>query len=519
MAGQPSLPAAPAASVAGRKRKKNPTPEWEFQQGLAACSRGSDLAGALALYRAAAEKGLHLTAYHFNTLLHICSNALGSPGGGEGGAAGRASSSVATAVGEAFRIFDHMVASGIHPSESTITSMARIAAADEVEGRNGAFELVRDMGTRHGLTPRLRTYGPALFAFCRRAEDAEKAFAVEQHMASTGISPEEPELAALLKVSSEARREGKVYEYLHKLRGSVGRVSPSTADTVERWFESDCAADAGREPWDVGLVKNAVLLNGGGWHGKGWLGKGKWRVQRSNVGPDGCCSCCGERLACVDIDRTETEKFAEAVASLAMAREGKSNFRNFQEWLNNHADYEVVVDGANVGYYHQNFADGGFCLSQVGVVVKELLESGLGKRPLVILHNKRVLALMKNDFNRHLLEDWKAQGALYATPNGSNDDWYWLYASVKLKCLLVTNDEMRDHIFELLGRNFFPRWKERHQVRYTYVKGNLRLERPPPYTLVIQESEMGSWHLPVDDNGEDEKLHAWLCITRGATPK
>lgn len=41
---------------------------------------------------------------------------------------------------------------------------------------------------------------------------------------------------------------------------------------------------------------------------------------------------------------------------------------------------------------------------------------------------------------------------------------YWLYAAIKFKCLLVTNDEMRDHIFQLLGNDFFPRWKERHQV-------------------------------------------------------
>lgn len=28
----------------------------------------------------------------------------------------------------------------------------------------------------------------------------------------------------------------------------------------------------------------------------------------------------------------------------------------------------------------------------------------------------------------------------------------------------MTNDEMRDHIFELLGSSFFLKWKERHQV-------------------------------------------------------
>ncbi|MQL76105.1 hypothetical protein Taro_008493 [Colocasia esculenta] len=465
------------------KRKRNPTPEWEFHQALTACSRENDLSGALALYRAAAAAGssVRLTAHHFNTLLHICSNALGSPasaapgcGGAvkDGGADEPSPSSVVATVQEAFRIFDHMVGSGIPPSESTITSMARIAAADKVEGGNRAFEVVREMGTRHGVTPRLRTYGPPLFAFCRTAEGAEKAYDVEQHMVSMGVSPEEPELAALLKVSVEAGREEKVYEYLHKLRRSVGCMSPSTAEIVKHWFESESTAVVGREVWDVSQVKNAALLNGGGWHGSGWLGKGKWRVQNSNVGPEGCCSGCGQQLACVDIDRTETEKFAGAVASLAMAREVKTNFSDFQlpageavkNWLNNHAEYDVIVDGANVAYYHQNFADGGFSLSQVEAVIKELLESGRGKQPLVILHNKRIMGLMENDSNRQLLEEWKSQYSLYATPNGSNDDWYWLYASVKLKCLLVTNDEMRDHIFELLGRDFFPMWKERHQV-------------------------------------------------------
>ena len=30
--------------------------------------------------------------------------------------------------------------------------------------------------------------------------------------------------------------------------------------------------------------------------------------------------------------------------------------------------------------------------------------------------------------------------------------------------MLVTNDEMRDHLFQLLGNDYLPKWKERHQV-------------------------------------------------------
>lgn len=67
-----------------------------------------------------------------------------------------------------------------------------------------------------------------------------------------------------------------------------------------------------------------------------------------------------------------------------------------------------------------------FCVSfmiQVKAVVEELFKRN-GKLPLVVLHNKRVMTLMENPCYKKLLEDWKAHGALYATPSGSNDDWY-----------------------------------------------------------------------------------------------
>ncbi|KAK8970120.1 Proteinaceous RNase P 2 [Platanthera guangdongensis] len=94
-----------------------------------------------------------------------------------------------------------------------------------------------------------------------------------------------------------------------------------------------------------------------------------------------------------------------------------------REWLDNHGSYEVVIDGANVAFYQQNFADGGFNLSQLDVVVGELQQRSQGKWPLIILHSKRHRVLMDNPANRHILERWSAAGALYTTPSGSNDDW------------------------------------------------------------------------------------------------
>lgn len=409
-----------------------------------------------------------------------------------------------------------MVAAGATPTEATITTMARIAACQPNNGGDMAFDLVKSMGDKYGATPKLRTYGPALFTFCRNRE-AEKAYLVEEHMISKGVSPEEAEIAALMEVSAKDGRGDRVYVYLQKLRSCVDGITLLTVGVLENWFNSGHAVEVGSLNWDVNQVKDAVSVNGGGFHGLGWLGKGRWKLARGSISVDGHCSCCGLRLACVDIDQRDTEKFAESVASLALERETGANFEKFQEWLNNHASCEAVIDGANVALYQQNFADGGFSLSQLHAVVGELQQRSHGKWPLIIIHNKRYRLLMDNPTNRQLLEKWSAAGALYTTPNGSNDDWYWLYAAVKLRCLLVTNDEMRDHIFELLGRNFFPKWKERHQVKYNFVKGHLVLKMPPSYSLVIQESERGSWHVPLDDNSQNESSRSWLCITRSGS--
>lgn len=64
---------------------------------------------------------------------------------------------------------------------------------------------------------------------------------------------------------------------------------------------------------------------------------------------------------------------------------------------------------------------------QLEAVVKELYnKSGNKKQPLVLLHKKRVNALLGNPNHRNLVEEWIDNNVLYATPPGSNDDWYGL---------------------------------------------------------------------------------------------
>ncbi|KAL1205803.1 Proteinaceous RNase P 2 [Cardamine amara subsp. amara] len=498
-------------SKPNKKKKGSKNPEANLLFNLNSCSKSKDLSAALALYDAAITSSeVRLSQQHFQTLLYLCSASIIDI------------SLQSLAIDRGFKIFDCMVSSGISPNEASVTSVARLAAA-KGDG-DYAFKLVKDIFSVGGVSiPRLRTYAPALLCFCEKLE-AEKAYEVEEFMEDAGIALEEAEISALLKVSATTGRESKVYRYLHKLREYVGCVCEETSKVIEEWFCEEKAgevSDSGIGS-DVGLLREVVLKNGGGWHGHGWLGEGKWIVKKGNVSSTGRCLSCSEQLACVDTNEVETQKFVDSLVALAMERKAKINscekngdFSEFQDWLEEHGEYEAIVDGANIGLYQQNFLDGSFSLPQLEAVVKELYhKSGNNKWPLILLHKKRVRALLENPTHRNLVEEWINNGVLYATPPGSNDDWYWLYAAAKLKCLLVTNDEMRDHIFELLGSSFFQKWKERHQVRYTFVKGNLKLEMLSPFSVVIQESEKGSWHVPVSCENSEESSRTWICISR-----
>lgn len=509
-----------------KKKIEKDRPEWQLKFGLDMCSKYGDVVEALNLYDKAVTEGTQPNQHHYNVLLYLCASAAMGvlrPADRakdqnlanleefieEDGA--KISDEIRyLALRRGFEIYIQMGIDKIPPNVATFTAVARLAAAKE----DGvlAFDLVKKM-SEWNIPPKLRSYGPALFAFCK-SRDAERAYEVDAHMILSGVQPEEPELGALLKLSVDVFREERVYSLLHRLRTTVRHVSQSTSEVIEQWFKGQGAGKLGQVVWDHKKIREAVVAGGGGWHGQGWLGTGDWRVKRTTMNPNGVCPCCQERLVTIDIDPLETENFARSVAALACERELQSKFVSFQEWLDEHGPFEVVVDGANTGLFQQ--IKNAFSFSQINAVANGLKQKSPSKKmPLIILHNRRTRGGPADwPGNKQLIENWRKAGALYTTPTGSNDDWYWLYAAVRLKCLVLTADKMRDHIFELLGNSFFSKWKERHQVRFTMTRSGPEFHMPPPYSDIIQESEVGSWHIPTVCGDDIETPRIWLCITR-----
>ena len=66
------------------------------------------------------------------------------------------------------------------------------------------------------------------------------------------------------------------------------------------------------------------------------------------------------------------------------------------------------------------------CLTgQVNAVADAIRQSFTSRKwPLIILHNRHLTGeRMKKPGNHKLVEKWKQTNSIYATPNGSNDDW------------------------------------------------------------------------------------------------
>jgi hypothetical protein len=118
--------------------------------------------------------------------------------------------------------------------------------------------------------------------------------------------------------------------------------------------------------------------------------------------------------------------------------------------------FDIVIDGANVGYYKQNFAGAPTHVDYKQI--DQMLSFLVGKqhKPLLVLHCRHVdeknfpPGAEGREISR-LVQSWRATGRLFTTPRSFNDDWFWLYSAVKYNSMVITNDEMRDHHFQLLS--------------------------------------------------------------------
>lgn len=235
------------------------------------------------------------------------------------------------------------------------------------------------------------------------------------------------------------------------------------------------------------------------------------------------CSHCHEQLQKFHLTNDQRDLLLLGIEAMTQTSQNRSqSFQQFKKAIDSF-DYDVVIDGANVGFSTSNRREASqtpfsLRISDIQSAVDSFLDQH--KRPLVILHNYHIRHLKRFQPQQlAVLDELQANRMLYYVQQGSNDDWYWLYASLRRPhCFLLSNDQMRDHLFQAEHEEqLLRKYREETQITYRFVlnaekKQMLKLYFPKPYSTCIQEFRNG-FHLPVGKM-ELSTVHVdrWFCF-------
>jgi len=172
----------------------------------------------------------------------------------------------------------------------------------------------------------------------------------------------------------------------------------------------------------------------------------------------------------------------------------EKKIRNREEWklfCSRLKNFTHIVDGANIGRF-DNHGNLEIDYKKIIFVSKQIKSNGV----LIVLHENHNLAikrLLKLGYNVQIV------------PKGHDDDWFTLYAALKLDCQIVSNDLARNHGYSSNCQKDLQWWLTHNQIKLEIVKNEYKLRHPPSFSTVIQNN-----HIPNTDG-------KWICCTNKVT--
>ena len=474
-----------------RRRQKKGCPAYVTTKLIFDAAKRNDCPDAMEKFRTARESGVELPQTAVNSILYLLV-------GGEDWFERALTAFQPDAAPNSDRkdlrkcrdeVLEYMKEQKMLHDDIVFVMQARIAVC--LGDPDEAFTVAKQ-NVESAFPARLRVFTPALLGY-REQGEMEKALEVQHVMESAALDLTEFELRMLLQVCSQPTgRYQEIETLLKKMGKELTFLEKATIEVARHYFTSRHSLKAFGE----GVLSNKQM----------------WLVDDVTVDANGYSLTSGENLTASDLSDEDWESFLAAVEKLATKREPKQKpFKEFVQWLDNHGPFPIVIDGANVALHKQNMPCGGFSFRQIYFLVQHLQHTFPERKILLVLHYYRTKneAAMKPQ-SYAFLSRMTQSNQLCVAPANCNDDWYWLYAALYARGdgLLVSNDECRDHIFQLLAPKYFLKWKERHLVRYEFVHGAPTIQLPSLYTCCTQQLGNGTWMLPYRDDDEKEK---WLC--------
>ena len=188
----------------------------------------------------------------------------------------------------------------------------------------------------------------------------------------------------------------------------------------------------------------------------------------SNIN-DGICACCNNLLQCSIISNEDREnimiRIDDKIRSISQRHDNKLYLNKIEKQLiinkwdeylklleNN--DFDIVIDGANLGYINTKNNDINIKLIQS--TINEIILKN-NKKILLIIHQRHINKIKHLSFHENV--------TIYATSNNVNDDLFWLYASIYCKCFILSNDQSRDHGYMVSYQVEIKKWISAYQIK------------------------------------------------------
>jgi pentatricopeptide repeat protein len=377
-------------------------------------------------------------------------------------------------------IFTDMKSKQIPLVESVYTAMIRCSCMNMKPQES--MGLYREL-YESDIAPKLRTFTP-LFKLFSSLNDLNTCYQIYNDMMTKyKIIPTEKEYDYLLAVAVAVNAEYQFFTTMNSLIEDVYIPSPSTWDLIKVWFERKNAESnkqqigsegtapqefAKSPPWIIttssvsceGVVNvnneqlrsieltcehHAQLLL----QIEALATADKVTVSANSLleTPNGTQQ--EPQITDEEHDKTLNKgiKRRKMIHKSLPVNERRLHFNDFKRWLQSmkssqvnssskiekndlkHSKqmerFDVVIDGANVGYFKQNFLNAPNHLDylQINWVARRLMQ--LGFRPLIVLHSRHLntKSLGLSADMEAVIEEWKANNRLYCSPAGCNDDW------------------------------------------------------------------------------------------------
>jgi len=463
----------------------------------------------------------------------------------------------------AFEIKQRMDELGLQLNENGYASIIRllctvsnidpksISASDDL---NYAYDFLGQAEASKDVRVKLRLYSPLLESYGLRS-DLKMVLQLWKQIESQGLSITELEYQFMMKCAISVGDDVLVERLLSSIAEDIPIPSNDTLTIIISWFRderSSSSSSSAESLWSSVAINSTEsapdvgpLISPTGWSIDlncgidvltGRLKEGC--LKDSFLQPVALSQKTWNDI--LDMNETIVKKGSVEghLSEFQGGRKGKkrenedvpkriSDWDQFKDWLQKHFGdlnsngIDVVIDGANVGYFECNTkARKHVEYRQIDWVIQYFEK--MGKKVLMFLHERHFSKKLMPKWAEPITKRWVEANIVYKTPFNANDDWYWLHAALYsgINTLVVTNDECRDHHFQMLAHRSFLRWKERHRITFSFGgftgeegtdrEREVRLNFPKRYSRRIQrihvENSIGGFVIPLVKKGDKDRF-------------